>query len=112
MDRVESLIRRSGDWMCLLDDRLLEAVAALGPISVQALASRRGLNAPVRVISTRLRLLADVGLVAPLGDLPGRTWEITTWGVRYLQGELDAELLYPGRRSWPAVVSSKSVIRS
>lgn len=97
--------RRNGPWMRSLDERLLEALHESGYGYPGQL--RRDVSDKIgsATVQDRLRILGDAGLVATVGDLPSGPWEITTWGILYLRGDLDAQYCYPRRSYWPAVVS-------
>lgn len=79
--------RKSDDWMEQLDERVLEHLADEGVSTPRVMASRRGFGASEPRVAERCRMLADAGFVAPVSD---RTYEITTWGLRYLSGQVDA----------------------
>jgi len=90
------LERRSADWLCHLDERLLEALdEAEDPMTAWQLAF--DIESPSRMrVRERCRVLADAGFVVVLQRLPMREqYEITSWGERYLEGEVDADLRRP-----------------
>jgi hypothetical protein len=79
--------------MCPLDDRIMNHLAEAACSSPAAMAAGPLLDASCERIDRRCRLLARVGfLVLTYGG----TYELTTMGLRYLDGELDPSL--SGRR--------------
>lgn len=75
-----------------LDDRILEHLAEESWSSPRVLAGHPDVHASEARIAERCRVLTSVELIAPLYE---RTYEITVWGQRYLEGELDAATLHP-----------------
>lgn len=51
------------------------------------MASMSAFDATEGILSDRCKMLADAGLLAPIH---GETYELTTWGRLYLEGEIDA----------------------
>ena len=100
-------LRRSGAWQTATDDRILEYLLRSGPAPTGAVGKevrRYGNGGAVR---DRLFALAHAGLVAPLGNVgERRSWELTTWGICYLQGRLEGQHLHPRRTQYPAVCST------
>ena len=88
--------RLMGDWMDLIDERLLEALhEADDPMTAWQLAFDIGTPSRMRV-RERCRVLADAGFVVVVPRPPMREqYEITSWGERYLEGEVDADLRRP-----------------
>jgi len=83
-------MRASGQWMCALDDRIMDHLVATARSSPAAMAAGPLADATRALINERCRLLAGVGfLVLTYGG----TYELTTMGLRYLDGELDPSLL-------------------
>ncbi len=70
------------------DDRILEYLDREGWGSPELIAARQSIDATEGIIRDRLRFLQYARLVAPIW---ADTYELTTWGVLYLRGELDAE---------------------
>ena len=97
-------MRRSGDWMVLTDDRVLEYLREHETGSASKM-DKSGLIPYSRgYISQRLGKLADHGLVKPLGN---GVYRITERGEAYLDGELntseDAPDEIPETDNGPAV---------
>jgi hypothetical protein len=94
--------------MCLTDERLLEVLIEIGPATVSSILAHESVRAPRSVVRDRLYALAHAELVAPVGRVgERRNWELTTEGVRYLQGDLDAEHQpHPRRSQWPTTARS------
>ncbi len=71
-----------------LDDRILEHLHEEPWSSVTVMDSRSEFRASKARIRERCRVLANAELIEPLHrDM----YEITTWGILYLEGELDAD---------------------
>lgn len=81
-------MRKSGDWMTIWDDRILEYVFENGSGSPTQIAKSDYIHVSKQHISRRLRELADHGLLNPLGN---GVYEINTTGWYYLEGGYDAE---------------------
>jgi hypothetical protein len=84
--------RNQAEWMCTLDERLIERVAEDSLSSPRHLERTINFNASLGRIKERLAMLTDAGLVAPIYDGAGM-YEVTGEGQRYLKEELDAEHL-------------------
>lgn len=84
--------RNQADWMCTLDERLVERIAEDSLSSARHLNQTLNFNASVGRIKERLAMLTDAGLVAPIYD-GADMFEVTGEGQRYLEGDLDAEHL-------------------
>ncbi|APW99377.1 hypothetical protein CHINAEXTREME_17070 [Halobiforma lacisalsi AJ5] len=80
--------RHSASWMEQLDDRILEHLDEEPWSSVSVMASRSCFRASKARIRERCQMLARAGLIAPVHH---DMYEITTWGIRYLEGEIDAD---------------------
>lgn len=82
--------RRTASWMCLLDERILEHLSDEPWSSPSIMASTFNFDASEDRIDERCRMLADAELVHfSFGDTD--LVEITSWGMLYLNGEIDAE---------------------
>jgi DNA-binding PadR family transcriptional regulator len=85
--------------MRLLDDRLLEVLAAratpMGPSECQSALAEAGagLEFAASYIGERLRALAELGLVERHGTDHRPIYQIAADGHAYLAGDLDAETL-------------------
>lgn len=84
------MVRQSAGWMQQLDDRVLEFLDEEEPAAPGVMASKPRVDATRRQIRERFEVLADAGLAAPIGP-KAKTFELTTWGKLYLEGEIDAE---------------------
>jgi hypothetical protein len=83
-------MRASGQWLCALDDRIMDHLAATARSSPAAMAAEPLADVTRELIDERCRILARVGfLVLTYGG----TYELTMMGLRYLDGELDPTLL-------------------
>lgn len=81
--------------MTQLDDRILEYLARHRWASPCVLASEASFRASEGRLRERCQMLKYAGLIHPLHD---DMYELTTWGVRYLAGDLDAD-----HQPWPTV---------
>jgi len=87
-------VRAAGDWMTVLDDRLLEELRRDDYVTLGKLAARVPHPATQFRVAERLRVLAQAGYVEP--ERPDREkWWITYWGELYLDGEVRADLIMP-----------------
>jgi len=82
------LYRRSGSWMSIWDDRILEILSDEGPQTPSKIAQRDFIQVGVSNISRRLSKLSDNNLVKPLGN---GVYDITREGRLYLVGGYNAE---------------------
>ena len=81
-------MRRSGSWMTIWDDRILEyMVQNQGTASVGQLTESGYIRVSNAQVSRRCTKLADHRLVRDLGN---GVYAITERGETYLEGELDA----------------------
>jgi len=74
--------------MCTIDERIIEYLAEESWATAGVLEREIRLNASKARIYERLKLLAQVGLVAPIYE-GSNMYEITGQGREYLQGDLD-----------------------
>lgn len=82
--------------MCILDERILELVDKLEPVTTDLLCQELKITASRRQIRDRCKVLADAGLLEPFFDKPSADlWELSIWGMLYLNGEIDANLRRP-----------------
>ncbi|WP_178915169.1 winged helix-turn-helix domain-containing protein [Natronomonas gomsonensis] len=82
--------RRPAEWMCCLDERILEHLQREGWATPRHIERTFSMNASEGRTQERLKMLADAGLVAPFFE-SSRMYELTGEGKRYLEGELDAK---------------------
>jgi len=92
-------IRKTGRWMQQLDERILEHLAEEGWSTPELIAddpSFNDLQCSTARVRERCRELTERELIEPVhSDM----YEITTWGLAYLRGDLDADLLHKWRNS-------------
>ncbi|WP_076143267.1 winged helix-turn-helix transcriptional regulator [Natrinema saccharevitans] len=81
-------MRKSGTWMTIWDDRILETLRKEGAKPVGELAEEEGLRISHSSVSRRCKKLAENGLLTPLGN---GVYIITDRGEAYLDEEYDAE---------------------
>ena len=93
--------RKPAEWMCTLDERILEHLEREGWAMPRHIERATTMNASKERVSERLRVLTRVGLVGAIFER-SRMYELTNEGVMYLGGDLDAEHL---PRPDPRVVS-------
>ena len=92
---MKSQIRKSGHWMQQLDERILEHLAEDGWSTPQLMAQDRmfeDLQASESRFRERCHEMTNRELVEPL-NTHSEMYEITTWGLAYLRGQLDADKL-------------------
>lgn len=90
-------MRKSGAWMTIWDDRILEYIEEEGSASPSELEKSGYLRISKSQISRRLRKLSKYGMLDHLGN---GVYVITTKGEDYLRGDLDAgELEEPEEES-------------
>lgn len=93
-------VRLSGKWMSVWDDRILEYINAKGHGTGAQLARSGYVRVTRQHVNRRLNLLADHGLLEPLGN---GVFVITDRGRKYLNGKFDAAEDRPDEPSGPAV---------
>lgn len=81
-------MRKSGDWMSIWDDRILEYILENGSGSPTEIANSDYVHISKQHTSRRLRTLADHGLLNSLGN---GIYQINKKGRHYLIGNFDAE---------------------
>ena len=86
MTEEQPLVRRSGTWMSIWDDRILEYIAAKGHGSPSQLAESGYIRVSPQHISRRLQKLEDHDLV---DHLDNSVYIINDRGRQYLAGEID-----------------------
>lgn len=82
------MMRKSGTWMTIWDDRILETIRKEGAKPVGELAKEEGLRISHSSVSRRCKKLSEHGLLTPLGN---GVYTITDEGKAYLDEEYDAE---------------------
>jgi hypothetical protein len=92
--KAEQIFRRTGRWMCVLDERILEHLDEESWGTPKTIASDHRLHelsADELTIERRLYVLAEREMVAPISPpICDDEFEITSWGQAYLRGDLDA----------------------
>ena len=81
--------RQSAEWMCPLDERIMELLDREGWSTARLIEDVTTMNASRGRARERLEMLSQAGLVAPAFD-DKQMYELTGEGQRYLEGELDA----------------------
>jgi predicted transcriptional regulator len=81
-------MRKSGNWMTVWDDRILEYIYNNGTATPTEIANSEFVHVTAQHISNRLQKLHDHELVESLGN---GVYQITTTGSYYLAGGYDAE---------------------
>lgn len=92
--------RKSANWMQQADERILEHLAEdswATPSTIASDSRFEDLQISRNHIYERCEELAQRELIAPVYD---DMYEITSWGLAYLRGDLDADNLprWPARR--------------
>lgn len=85
-----SHMRYSGDWMSLVDDRVLEYIREHGSGSPKKMQEKGKIRYSPQYVAERCRVLSEYGLLTHLGN---GVYVITESGERYLDGELDTQEL-------------------
>ncbi|RDZ49817.1 repressor phrH2 [Haloferax sp. Atlit-4N] len=95
-------MRKSGDWMTIWDDRILEHLLGKGWESPAEIHDKVGDEVTLRQVKKRCRVLCNAGLLAPcINDADADMFEITIWGQLYLEGEVNAALIRPIPKTRP-----------
>ena len=81
-------MRHSGDWMTLLDDRILEYLSENEAASPTEMKKGGPLHFSRAYVGRRCRKLADEGLIREISDA---VYKITDDGEAYLDGSLDTQ---------------------
>lgn len=79
-------MRRSGKWMTIVDDRVLEYIKENEHGSPKQMMEEGPIRYSRQYIARRCRELADHGLLKPVGN---GVYVITERGEAYLAGDLD-----------------------
>ncbi|WP_353634589.1 repressor phrH2 [Halobacterium sp. NMX12-1] len=87
-------VRRTGDWMTTLDDRILEYLDTDAAATPRTIARSRRRPVSTQKIRERLRVLAQAGYVEPWTD-DYDLFSLTIWGRLYLDGEARADQIVP-----------------
>lgn len=85
---VISPVRYSANWMVLADDRILEFIRKKESGRPKAMADSGYVRYSREYINQRCKKLVEEGFLNHLGN---GVYVITEIGVKYLDGELDAE---------------------
>lgn len=81
-------MRHSGDWMTLVDDRVLEYIDENGSGSPTEMKNEGPIQYSTGYISERSKKLSEKGLLKDLGN---GVYVITDDGKAYLDGDLDTQ---------------------
>jgi len=87
-------VRRTGDWMTTLDDRILEYLAEDPAATPRTVARSQRWPVSTARVRERLRVLSQAGYVAPWSD-DYQLYELTSAGRRYLDGDARADQIVP-----------------
>jgi hypothetical protein len=85
-------MRYPAEWMCPLDERILEILDNEGLGTAEHIEDEVKLWTSVGRVRERCRVLADSELIEPVTD-DCELWELTEKGREYLDGDLDARNL-------------------
>jgi len=86
MQRRQLKMRKSGKWMTIVDDRVLEYIRENGHGSPTEMKKKGPIRYSRQYIAERCRKLADYGLLTPVGN---GVYTISERGEAYLDAELD-----------------------
>lgn len=81
------IMRKSGKWMVVWDDRILEFIKKEGSGSPSKISNSAYIHVTKQHVSRRLLLLAEHGLLEPLGN---GVYVMSPEGQSYLKGSYDA----------------------
>jgi len=87
-------VRRAGDWMTDLDERILEYLEADAAATPRTIARSRRRPVSTQIVHERCRVLSQAGYLRPFTD-DYELYALTTWGRLYLQGEARADQIVP-----------------
>lgn len=79
-------MRKSGRWMVLVDDRILETLQEEGFMTPSDLAEQEAIRYSAQHVGDRCRKLAKHDLVENIGN---GVYRITERGTKYLEGEIN-----------------------
>jgi len=82
------IMRKSGAWMTIWDDRILEIIRDSEAGNATDIAKNEYVRVSRSTVTRRLSKLADHGLLKDLGN---GVYMITERGEKYLNGEVDAD---------------------
>ena len=82
-------MRKSGKWMTIVDDRVLEYIRENEHGSPTKMMEEGPIRYSKAYIAERCRKLAEHGLLKPVGN---GVYVITERGERYLDGEIDTHV--------------------
>ncbi|GGL58021.1 hypothetical protein [Halocalculus aciditolerans] len=91
-------IRRQGEWMRPVDERILEHLSeralSSSPRVILSRTEFHDLDVSKIGVRERLRVLSQAGLVEPSTPNHG-SFELTVWGRMYLDGDVAADQIVP-----------------
>jgi len=85
---IRVVMRQSGTWMTIWDDRILEIIREEDAGRVGNIVERDGIRISQSSVSRRCKKLAEHGLLTALGN---GVYTITSEGEAYLDEKYDAE---------------------
>jgi len=87
-------VRRTGNWMTTLDDRILEYLETDAAATPRTIARSRRRPVSTQKVRERCRVLSQAGYVRPF-TRDYELYALTTWGRLYLEGEARADQIVP-----------------
>ena len=99
-------MRKSGKWMSIVDDRVLEYIREHGHGSPTEMKKEGPIRYSRQYIAKRCRELADHGLLKPVGN---GVYVITERGEQYLDGEIDTHVDQPDEVDGPSETNGPSM---
>jgi len=90
MDEIDVIMRKSGAWMTIWDDRILEIIRDSDSGNATEIANNKYVRVSRSTVTRRLSKLAEHGLLKDLGN---GVYIITEQGEQYLDGKIDADEL-------------------
>lgn len=85
-------MRKSASWMHQIDERIIEHLDESGWASPSTMSRGFRFTASEARILERCKALSDSGLIAPIYE-GADMFELTTLGILYLNGDIDADNL-------------------
>lgn len=93
------VVRRNAEYMLALDERILEYLRVEPWAVPDEVVTIPNVNATENIVRERFRWLATIDFVEyPFGE-GSEMVEITTDGILYLEGRVDAQLREPTKRA-------------
>lgn len=93
------VVRRQADYMLALDERILEYLRGTPWAVPKEIVALPNVNATENIVRERFRWLATIDFLEYSFGEEREMVEITTDGILYLEGRVDAQLREPTKRA-------------